>query len=87
MTVLIILIMFLMVLLAAAGFAYVYLVNSWRGQKNYERGLKMVPVLIHLAPDLRPTACWAGNYSQQRRGAVLRSSAGAAAGRSGAGDC
>ncbi|MGH7156999.1 MAG: ATP-binding protein, partial [Candidatus Saccharimonadales bacterium] len=42
--------MFLMVLLAAAGFAYVYLRGIWREQKNYERGLKMIPVLIHLPP-------------------------------------
>jgi len=50
MTVLIILIMFLMALLGAAAFAYVYLRGIWREQKNYERGLKMVPVLIHLPP-------------------------------------
>ncbi|HSW78938.1 MAG TPA: hypothetical protein VLF88_02910 [Candidatus Babeliales bacterium] len=50
MTILIILIMFLMVLLAGAGFAFVYLRGIWREQKNYERGLKMVPVLIHLPP-------------------------------------
>jgi hypothetical protein len=50
MTVLVVLIIFLMVLLGLAGFVYVYLLNTWRGQKNYERGLKMVPVLIHLPP-------------------------------------
>jgi hypothetical protein len=50
MTILVILIMFLMTLLAAAGFAYVFLRNIWREQKNYERGLKMVPLLIHLPP-------------------------------------
>jgi hypothetical protein len=50
MTVLIVLIIFLMILLGAAAFAYVYLRGIWREQKNYERGLKMVPVLIHLPP-------------------------------------
>jgi hypothetical protein len=50
MTVLIVLIIFLMMLLAAAGAAFVYLRGIWREQKNYERGLKMVPVLIHLPP-------------------------------------
>jgi hypothetical protein len=39
-----------MILLGAAGFAYVFLRDMWREQKNYERGLKMVPVLIHLPP-------------------------------------
>ena len=50
MTILVVLIIFLMVLLGGAGFAYVYLRGIWREQKNYERGLKMVPVLIHLPP-------------------------------------
>src|SRR3954466_11726561 len=50
MTVLVALIIVLMVLLGLAGFAYVYLSGIWREQKNYERGLKMIPVLIHLPP-------------------------------------
>src|SRR5437868_1086490 len=50
MTVLVALIIILMILLGLAGFAYVYLSGIWREQKNYERGLKMVPVLIHLPP-------------------------------------
>jgi hypothetical protein len=50
MTALIILILFLAILGGAAGFAYIYLRGIWREQKNYERGLKMVPVLIHLPP-------------------------------------
>jgi hypothetical protein len=50
MTILIALIVILMVLLAGAGLAYIYLRGIWREQKNYERGLKMVPVLIHLPP-------------------------------------
>jgi hypothetical protein len=40
----------LIVMAGAAGFAYYYLRGIWREQKNYERGLKMVPVLIHLPP-------------------------------------
>lgn len=50
MSVLIVLIIILMLLLAAAGIAFAYLSSMWREQKNYERGLKMVPVLIHLPP-------------------------------------
>src|SRR5437868_13454960 len=50
MSALIILLIFLMVLAGAAGFVYMYLRGIWREQKNYERGLKMVPVLIHLPP-------------------------------------
>lgn len=44
------LLVFLGVLAGGAGVAYVYLRGIWREQKNYERGLKMVPVLIHLPP-------------------------------------
>lgn len=50
MSVLIILIVILLILLGAAAGAYIYLRGIWREQKNYERGLKMVPVLIHLPP-------------------------------------
>ncbi|MBX4197294.1 ATP-binding protein [Candidatus Saccharibacteria bacterium] len=50
MTALIILLLFLAILAGGAGFAYMYLRGIWREQKNYERGLKMVPVLIHLPP-------------------------------------
>lgn len=50
MSILIVLIIILMVLLGAALVAYIYLRGIWREQKNYERGLKMVPVLIHLPP-------------------------------------
>lgn len=50
MTVLVIFLLLLMVLAGGAGLAYVYLRTIWREQKNYERGLKMVPVLIHLPP-------------------------------------
>jgi hypothetical protein len=45
-----VLLVFLGVLAAGAGVAYAYLRGIWREQKNYERGLKMVPVLIHLPP-------------------------------------
>lgn len=50
MTVLVIFIFLLMLVAGGAGFAYFYLRGIWREQKNYERGLKMVPVLIHLPP-------------------------------------
>jgi hypothetical protein len=50
MTALIVLIIVLMFLLGLAGVAFVFLRGVWREQKNYERGLKMVPVLIHLPP-------------------------------------
>ncbi|HVS79248.1 MAG TPA: hypothetical protein VHD84_03110, partial [Candidatus Saccharimonadales bacterium] len=50
MSALIALLVFLMVLAGGAALAYVYLSSIWREQKNYERGLKMVPVLIHLPP-------------------------------------
>ncbi len=50
MTILIILVVFLLILLGAAGLGYMFLRSIWREQKNYERGLKMVPVLIHLPP-------------------------------------
>ena len=49
-TVLIALLLVLAIVGAGAGFAYMYLRGIWREQKNYERGLKMVPVLIHLPP-------------------------------------
>ncbi|HET9721695.1 MAG TPA: ATP-binding protein [Candidatus Saccharimonadales bacterium] len=39
-----------LVMLGGFGAAYFYLRSIWRDQKNYERGLKMVPVLIHLPP-------------------------------------
>ena len=50
MTVLIILLGFLVFVAAGCGFAYLYIRGIFREQKNYERGLKMVPVLIHLPP-------------------------------------
>jgi hypothetical protein len=48
MTVLVVLIVVLVILLGLAGAAFIYMRGIWREQKNYERGLKMVPVLIHL---------------------------------------
>jgi len=40
-----------LVLVAAGGvFGYAYARRLYREQKNYERGLKMVPLLIHLPP-------------------------------------
>src|SRR3954466_13976402 len=50
MTVLIILASFLVMVLAGSAFGYLYIRNLFREQKSYERGLKMVPVLIHLPP-------------------------------------
>jgi hypothetical protein len=50
MTLLIILACFLTMVLAGVAFAYLYIRKTFREQKNYERGLKMVPVLIHLPP-------------------------------------
>jgi len=50
MTILIILASFLTMILAGSGFAYLYVRKMFREQKNYERGLKMVPLLIHLPP-------------------------------------
>src|SRR3990172_12963882 len=50
MTALLVLAAFLTLVLAGFGFAYVYVRRLFRDQKNYERGLKMVPLLIHLPP-------------------------------------
>lgn len=50
MTILIILITFMVMVLAGSAFAYLYVRRLFREQKNYERGLKMVPLLIHLPP-------------------------------------
>jgi hypothetical protein len=50
MSALVVLLILLMILAGGAGFVYMYLRGIWRDQKNYERGLKMVPVLIHLPP-------------------------------------
>ena len=46
----VVLVVLLLVILVGGGFAYYYLQGIWREQKNFERGLKMVPVLIHLPP-------------------------------------
>ncbi|MDO8591484.1 MAG: ATP-binding protein [bacterium] len=50
MNLLVILASFLVLVLAGCGFGYLYVRRLYREQKNYERGLKMVPVLIHLPP-------------------------------------
>jgi hypothetical protein len=50
MTAIVLILVFLAIMGTAAGIAYYYLRSIWREQKNYERGLKMVPVLIHLPP-------------------------------------
>src|SRR3990167_7016230 len=50
MSVLLVLASFLILVAAGAVFAYAYIRGIFRQQKNYERGLKMVPLLIHLPP-------------------------------------
>ncbi len=50
MNLLVVLASFLVLVLAGCGFGYLYVRRLYREQKNYERGLKMVPVLIHLPP-------------------------------------
>src|ERR1700741_800398 len=45
-----ILVVFLGLLLVAAPIAFVQVRKVFREQKNFERGLKMVPMLIHLPP-------------------------------------
>ena len=39
-----------LIVAASGAFAYIYIRRLFREQKNYERGLKMVPLLIHLPP-------------------------------------
>lgn len=49
-------IFFLLILIGVgAFFGFFYLRKLYRGQKNYERGLKMVPLLIHLPPPSEDT--------------------------------
>jgi len=50
MNVLFVLGTFLAIVLVGCGFGYFYIRSFYREQKNYERGLKMVPLLIHLPP-------------------------------------
>jgi hypothetical protein len=50
MNILIVLVSFLILVMAGCGFGYAYVRRMYREQKNYERGLKMVPLLIHLPP-------------------------------------
>jgi hypothetical protein len=50
MNLLLILGTFLAIILVGSAFGYVYVRRLYREQKNYERGLKMVPLLIHLPP-------------------------------------
>jgi hypothetical protein len=50
MTLLIVISSFLVMVLAGGAFGYLYIRKIYREQKNYERGLKMVPLLIHLPP-------------------------------------
>jgi hypothetical protein len=50
MSIVIVLVSFLVLVLTGSGFGYLYVRRMYREQKNYERGLKMVPLLIHLPP-------------------------------------
>jgi len=50
MTLLVVLVSFLVLVAAGCAFGYMYVQRLYREQKNYERGLKMVPLLIHLPP-------------------------------------
>src|ERR1700691_2519462 len=50
MSVLVVFVGFLVLVGAGCGFGYFYTRRLFRDQKNFERGLKMVPVLIHLPP-------------------------------------
>ncbi len=49
-SVLVIIMILLTVLIVGAMFLYLHIRNIHREQKNFERGLKMVPLLIHLPP-------------------------------------
>jgi hypothetical protein len=55
MNFLVILFSFLILLAAGCGFGYLYVRRLYREQKNFERGLKMVPMLIHLPPPSEDT--------------------------------
>ena len=50
MNILLVLTSFLVLVIAGCAFGYFYVRRLYREQKNYERGLKMVPLLIHLPP-------------------------------------
>jgi hypothetical protein len=50
MSILVVLVSFLVLVLAGSAFGYLYVSRLYREQKNYERGLKMVSLLIHLPP-------------------------------------
>lgn len=55
MTILAVLGSFLVLVAAGCAFGYFYVRRLYREQKNYERGLKMVPLLIHLPPPSEDT--------------------------------
>ncbi|MCA9324171.1 ATP-binding protein [Candidatus Saccharibacteria bacterium] len=54
-TILVALLVILSLISAGAAFAYLHTRKLWREQKNFERGLKMVPLLIHLPPSSSDT--------------------------------
>lgn len=51
----VILFVLVLLLIAVGWITYYYIRKTWREQKNYERGLKMVPLLIHLPPQSSDT--------------------------------
>lgn len=50
MNIFLVLTSFLVLVITGCVFGYFYVQRLYREQKNYERGLKMVPLLIHLPP-------------------------------------
>ena len=55
MSALLVFLAFLVLIAAGGAVGYFYARRIFRDQKNYERGLKMVPVLIHLPPSSEDT--------------------------------
>jgi hypothetical protein len=49
-TIIIVFIILLMMVMVAAPIIFLQTRKTFREQKNYERGLKIVPMLIHLPP-------------------------------------
>src|SRR3990167_2560252 len=56
MTLLVVVVSFLVLVAAGCAFGYLYVQKLYREQKNFERGLKMVPLLIHLPPPSEDTS-------------------------------
>jgi len=54
-TTVVIIIVVLAIVASSLLFAYLHTKKLWREQKNFERGLKMVPLMIHLPPSSSDT--------------------------------